>query len=83
MTTENIIKIWKLQKNCNEIPKNQWFDIMSIKITKKDVIQVLKDVKYMDDIIPAANLDEWYELNTWSDLADLMNGYIAKLESDL
>lgn len=77
MTTDKIIETYTLQSTpCNDTDK--WWDAITIKIDRNDIIQVLKELGHVDHIIKSEKQDEWFELNTWTDLCGMMDKVILK-----
>ena len=83
MDTKKIIDVHKMQNTpLNEASnKNTWFETLSIKLTRKDLIQVLIEGSHMQGVIPDSRLVAWYELQSWSDLVSLMDCYL-QLDTD-
>jgi len=72
MKTQEIIAVYKGQSQpCNG--SDQWYANIKVTLTRDHLIQVLKERKHMDNIIPVSNLDSWYSLQSWSDLVSLMD----------
>lgn len=78
MNVNEIIKIYKMQSTPLHVAGNNgdydlWWKCAKIKLTREDLIKVLKFKNHMDGVIPTSNLDSWYALNSWSDLVSLMD----------
>lgn len=73
METQDIIKTYLTQGKHNNPTNEDFYNSLSIKLGRRELIQVLMEKNHMDEVIPRHKQSKWFDLCNWSNLVSMID----------